>query len=368
MERNPKILKWLDRYLGIPLISCLSLFRKKRIRPETIDRVGIFAFAAIGDSILSSVLITSIKKQYPLASITIFASKANTSIYSVMTGFDKLVELPVTRPWLATPILRQNPVDILIDTSQWSRLGALYCLFAKAKWTIGFRTRGQFRAGIYDEVADHSNDCHELENFQKLLFPLSAKPSDTLALSGNLKNPAALENGLAFQKYIVIHPWASGSRSDLREWPVSSWINLAKDLIGRGVKVFISGSLADRQKAEKLAQAIDKENEVKVIAGEASFQSLCNILLHARGCISVNTGIAHLAAGLGVPTIALNGPTNPERWGILGKNATNINVPKGQGGGFLNLGFEYPQKSQYIMNLITVDSVLNALNRWDMKP
>ena len=364
MERNPKILKWLDRYLGIPLISCLSLFRKKRIRPETIDRVGIFAFAAIGDSILSSVLITSIKKQYPLASVTIFASKANVSIYSVMTGFDKLVQLPVTRPWLAAPILRQHPVDILIDTSQWSRLGALYCLFAKAKWAVGFRTPGQCRAGAYDAVVEHSNDCHELENFQKLLVPLGVNPSDTLALSGNLKNPADLENGLAVGKYIVIHPWASGSHSDLREWPASSWVSLAKDLIGRGVKVLISGSLADRQKAKKLAQAIDEGNEVKVIAGEASFQSLCNLLMHARGCISVNTGIAHLAAGLGVPTMALNGPTNPKRWGILGKNVTNINVLEGQGGGFLNLGFEYPPKSQYIMNQIMVDSVLDALNQW----
>jgi ADP-heptose:LPS heptosyltransferase len=64
-----------------------------------------------------------------------------------------------------------------------------------------------------------------------------------------------------------------------------------------------------------------------------------------------------LADHLQVPAIALNGPTNSARWGLVNPNSKNINVSKKKGGGFLNLGFEYPSSYEYAMNHITVQEV-----------
>lgn len=366
MERNAKLLKYLDRYLGIPLIALIGIFKKRRHKPKEIRSVGIFAFAAIGDSILSSVLITSIKRIWPDAKIVIFASKANAPIYSVLSGFDELVALPITKPWAALPILRKYSIDVLIDTSQWSRLGALYAALANAKWSIGFKTPEQYRAGAYDVGVEHSSQCHEIDNFKRLLNPLGIEPDSRLALAENLKDIKNLKLVAPSERYVVLHPWASGSHFQLREWPSSHWSSLAKELAKLNVDIVISGSAADELKANQLAQEINLGDKVRVIAGKASLAQFSNILLHAQACISVNTGVAHLAGSLNVPTVALNGPTNAERWGIQGKNVINLNVPKAQGGAFLSLGFEYPQNPNYIMNQLSVVTVLGALKKLDI--
>lgn len=366
MERNAKLLKYLDRYLGIPLIALIGIVKKRGHKPKEIRSIGIFAFAAIGDSILSSVLITSIKRAWPDAKIVIFASKANAQIYSVLSGFDELVALPITKPWAALPILRKYSIDVLIDTSQWSRLGALYAALANTKWSVGFNTAEQYRAGAYDIGVEHSSQCHEIDNFKRLLNPLGIESDSRLALAENLKNTNNLKLVSPSEKYIVLHPWASGSHFQLREWPSSYWSSLAKELAKLNIEIVISGSAADELKANQLAQEINLGDKVTVIAGKTSIAEFSNILLHARACISVNTGVAHLAGSLNVPTVALNGPTNADRWGIQGENAVNLNVPKAQGGAFLSLGFEYPQNPNYIMNQISVDSVLDSLNALDV--
>lgn len=362
MERNAGLLKKLDRYIGSPLLFSIGVLRRKKNLPKEINTIGIFAFAAIGDSILSSSLLPALKKKFPNAKMIIFCSKANAAIYSVIEGFDQLVVLPITNPLRSWAILKNYSVDVVIDTSQWFRLGALYAWLAKSKFSIGFRTKNQNRHYAYDEVVNHSDQIHELENFQNLLIPFGCQPSETLALRKDLRNTQELKLIQPSESYIVLHPWASGTNSAMREWPEKNWIELAHQLEKKGLKVVISGSNTDQKRAQELANQMNQDNSVEVVAGKANLMELSNMLLHAKACISVNTGIAHLSAGLEVPTVVLNGPTNSKRWGIRGKKVINLDVLKDDGGAFLNLGFEYPKHHYYIMDKISVLSVLEALS------
>ena len=365
MERDVGLLKKLDRYIGSPLLFVIGALRTKRNLPKEINTIGIFAFAAIGDSILSSSMLPVLKKRFPDAKVIIFCSKANAAIYSLIKGFDQLVILPITNPLKTWKLLRSHPLSIVIDTSQWFRLGALYAWISKARWSIGFSTPGQGRHYAYDESIIHSNQVHELENFLRLLIPLGCEPSEALALRRDLKNASELKFMQPSESYAVFHPWASGTNSAMREWPEQNWIELAYQLQEKGLKVVISGSEADQKRAQDLANQFNIENTVQVAAGKVSLKELANILLHTKACISVNTGIAHLSAALGVPTIALNGPTNSRRWGVQGKNTVNLDVSKAEGGAFLNLGFEYPTDHSYIMDKISVEAVMNALMAFD---
>lgn len=361
MERNVGLLKRVDRYVGVPLLFLIGLLRLKRNKPEVISSVGIFAFAAIGDSILSSSLLISIRNKYPAAKIIVFCSKANAAIYSLIEGFDQLVILPITDPLKACRLLRLNNVDILIDTSQWFRLGALYTWIANPKWSIGFQTRNQNRHYAYDVAVQHSDQIHERENFHALLSPLNCISSASLAIRKDLKNLELYKLSNINSPYVVLHPWASGTNSVMREWPEKNWIDLANRLAQAGLKILISGSSVDKSRAQDLVNHINLGNVVAMVAGKVSLGELANLLLHANACVSVNTGIAHLSAALEVPTVVLNGPTNSRRWGIQGGRVMNLDVSKGQGGAFLNLGFEYPPHHPYIMEKISVQMVINAL-------
>jgi ADP-heptose:LPS heptosyltransferase len=76
----------------------------------------------------------------------------------------------------------------------------------------------------------------------------------------------------------------------------------------------------------------------------------------------------HLAALLDVPMVALHGPTNPQRWGPLGRAAAVAGPGPECGCGFLNLGFEYPASPPACMERIDVSEVARLLRPMLVKP
>ena len=371
-ERGRTFLRKLDRWIGVPSLWIWSLFRHKRPQPAQFQRIGLCVFAAIGDALLASSLIADLKKAYPESKITIFATPANAVTFELIEGYDQLVLVPITKPWQAISVMRQHPVDLLIDTSQWSRIGAVVAAFSGARWTIGFETEGQNRHFAYDASVKHSPKVHELSNFGALLNPLGHH--------SNLSPPIAVSRLLETnclkirQPYVVLHPWASGNRFELREWPIDRWVDLAKRLITAGYGVVITGGPGDENRARLLCEQIGHSQDQSLInfAGKASLLETATYLQSAAAVIAVNTGTMHLAALLGAPLVALHGPTNPLRWGPVypGSPHADRTVVLGpgpnEGGAYLNLGFEYPVHPTYLMDQISVDDVVAALRKFSM--
>jgi heptosyltransferase-3 len=378
-ERGRGFLRKLDRWIGVPLLFVLGLFRSKRAKPAQFQNIGICIFAAIGDALLASCLIANIRKAYPGSKITIFATPANVSTFELIKNYDDLVVVPITQPLAAIKQVRAHPVDLLIDTSQWPRIGAVVAALSGARWTIGFETEGQHRHFSYDATVKHSPKVHELDNFRALLSPLGIEtqampPIDLSTLAGidclNIKQP-----------YLVLHPWASGNHFELREWPTSSWTALALKLIQSGYGVVITGGPGDRGRGNALYQEItrgdlglkgDSSGTVMNLAGHADLLKTAACLNGAAAVVSVNTGTMHLAALLDKPLVALHGPTNPERWGPVypgasnGQNTLVLGPGLKEGGAYLSLGFEYPENPIYLMDQISVEAVVVALRKFSI--
>ncbi|MEZ5387354.1 MAG: glycosyltransferase family 9 protein [Prosthecobacter sp.] len=100
---------------------------------------------------------------------------------------------------------------------------------------------------------------------------------------------------------IAIHV---GSGSERKNWPLENWLRLASELDGPEI-VFISGEA-------------EEERDV-TIEGRARWHSLPLTELAARlstcrAFLGHDSGISHLAAACGVPSLLLFGPTNPAVW------------------------------------------------------
>ena len=93
--------------------------------------------------------------------------------------------------------------------------------------------------------------------------------------------------------------------------------------------------------------------------GTDGFKSLARMLAHARCVVSVNTGVMHLAAIVGAPTVSINGPNRNGRWGPIGPRALGVEAP-GEGCGYLHLGFNFDGQATDCMERITVDDVAAA--------
>ena len=125
------------------------------------------------------------------------------------------------------------------------------------------------------------------------------------------------ERGIGFKvaggSDIVVHP---GSGAVEKCWPIDRWIELASQLktAGRRVRFLLGEVERDRWPAADIAR-LKSFGEVRLCE---TFLDLLGELSTAAVFIGNDSGPGHLAAIIGVPTIALFGPTDANRWRPIG--------------------------------------------------
>ena len=353
----------MDTWVGIPVLNVVAALRGRHKYPEKVGRVGMMCSMALGDTLLFSAALRSVRSHFATQHLIYFCGPQNIAAAELIPGVDELVVIDLLKPRETIRRMREQHLDLLLDFSSWQRLTALYTVFSGAHFTAGFFTPGQHRHRGYDQVTEHSRDRHEVDNFRALLRSVGiTERHEPCIVPPAVPTPELLTRG---KEVVVFHLWPSGLRSYTREWAEVRWVALAKhlaDLRDEGETLFvITGSPSDQLRSDAFVRRLREEGmDAEVFIGRDGFATLCQILIHARLVVSVNTGVMHLAAILGAPTISLNGPTNNNRWGPVGPRAVGVQ-PLGKGCGYLHFGFE-PGPTD-CMEGITVDMVLAAADR-----
>jgi heptosyltransferase III len=353
-ERGNLKLRRLDALLGVPVLLGISAFRTRRALPRRIDSVGLLRTSCIGDTVLLSAIAADLQSALPRAKLLFFAGNTNFEAARLFLHDEQVRRIPVTSPFRAAQTLRLESLDVLLDFGPWPRIDALIAALAGARCTIGFKTPGQLRHFCYDVAVSHSREVHELNNYRNLTSALGIRTTHSPRLM--VEGPPPLE----FDKYLVFHLWAGGYLSKVREWPIEGWMQLAEYAGRHDYQIVLTGARSDSEANNYLLKQIARKANVFNVAGRFNLFQTARLLLHARAVVSINTGIMHLAAALGVPTVGLNGPTSIRRWGAIGPNVRNV-TPEVSDCGYLHLGFEYKGQRLDCMQQITVDSVWQAL-------
>lgn len=358
MKRGRPTNRLLDRYIGIPVLNLLTLFRWRRKWPEVVNRVGVVVNPALGDTMLASAAVRDLRELYPRAQLIFFAAGSNIAVARMMQEIDDLVVIPMTRPWEAIQRMREARLDVLVDFTSWQRLTAMMSYLSGARFRVGFARAGQYRHRGYDATVPHLGTCHELENLRRMTAFLGTRQhlAPRLAVSGEIESVE-----FAYKRVVVFHAWASGALSMLREWPEENWVRLAERLQSPDRIFVLTGGPGDRARCEQFQQRLEQVGlTVHVQIGSRGLDEVARVLLQAELLVSVNTGIMHLGAILGTPTVALNGPNAANRWGPVGARVANVETCDGSGG-FLDLGFEFDGRN--VMDRILVESVVQASER-----
>jgi ADP-heptose:LPS heptosyltransferase len=290
-----------------------------------------------------------LRRALPHTEIVLFVGPANAGVARLVGGV-KVVTLPLTRPERAVRAVRAERVDVMLDFGAWPRLNAVLAATSGARYTVGFRTSGQGRHYCYDLPVEHSAAVHELDNYRALAraFGVESSSLPTFEPTASAELPA--------ESYVVFHLWPGGYRSELKEWPWRSWRELAERVGQNGTMIVLTGAPADRERTQAVAADLRAVNA----AGEYTFPQLVDVLAGSECVVSVNTGVMHLAAATGAPTVGLNGPTAAHRWGPLGARAAGVDSSYA-GCGYLNLGSEYRGHREDCMEGILVDAVVAAI-------
>lgn len=381
--RRKKIFRFFDRYFGIPLVLFLALFtrRKRRLPIEDIRNILFIKLAAIGDGILLIPTLRKLKNSFPDSKITFMCSDINLSVIEKIPYVDRIINCRVY-DFLKNPMnfyrfvkeLRKTKYEVVIDAGQWERINSLITIFTKRDYSIGFRTKGQWKHVVNDAVVAHSRTKHEVENFMDLLMPLGIVPVsgeydyDELQLEFFLKpehrefrDKFWKENNLEDKTVICFHP-GCGENGKPREWALENYINvgLRLHLADKNIVIIITGTNFEKYLCDPLHVAL-KDFAINT-AGMFTLEQTAALVERSVLMLCSNTGILHVSTCVGTRTLGLHGPTNPAKWGAYNKSAITIQSSK-----FcspcLYLGHDYGCNTPTCMKEITSDEVYMEIRK-----
>jgi heptosyltransferase-1 len=162
---------------------------------------------------------------------------------------------------------------------------------------------------------------HAIERLRQL-FAKALKynlPETPLEYGINKENLSQAKIQLS-KDYLIFIPNTSCAT---KHWPNYFWSLLIKEMTHHGVSVFIPwGNENERKNANRLIN----KNPIAQVLPYLNLNEMAAVLANAKAVVAVDTGLSHLSAALGIPTIVLYGSTNPALIGTIGPSQFHIKM------------------------------------------
>lgn len=219
--------------------------------------------------------------------------------------------------------LQTDAYDLVLDTQGLIKSGLITRLarLAPAGRRVGFAAlaaREPLAARFYDAGLVIPKNLHAVLRNRGLAAAAVGHLPDLPLAYGIAAAPLAA-GWLPERPYAVL--LTATSRSD-KGWPAADWIALAAALAARGLGLVLpAGTAAERA----LTTQLSRRMAGAVPAPALSITEIAGLCAGASLVVGVDTGITHLAAALGVPTLALFAASDPQLTGVLaGECAVNL--------------------------------------------
>jgi heptosyltransferase-3 len=281
----------------------------------------VICIQRIGDVLLITPLISSLKNAYPNSKIDLLVFQGTEGIIVGNPHVNEVIAFKrkTTRLERMREIrMLWNSYDISISTIPSDRARIYGWAASKRHFGTHSEKDGVFvKKLMFKSVKFNNNNIHTVEMNLKICellgiekkFEIIAPISEDQASIDEFNHP-----------YAVIHPYPKFS---YKEWEKLEWIKLLNYLIKRKITVYISGG-SDLKEIEYCKSLVISDDTIS-IAGQYSFAEITQIIASAVVFIGIDTSVTHLAAATGVKVIAIYGPTNPIKWGPWPKITNNPN-------------------------------------------
>ena len=312
------ILKKIDKLIS-RLIYCLPRCSgAQNPRKTDIRRILFIRPGGIGDAVLLIPTILVIKRNYPAAVIDLLAEKRNAAVFCLCPPIQNVFSYESPRELLKA--LRTD-YDIVVDAEQWHRLSAVIARLTRAPWIIGFSTNERER--LLTHPVAYSNYDFEADSFCHLVEPLGITVKNEERQFLNVPDASVKKAGILLEKYsekpfIAIFP---GSSIPEKQWGIGNFAKLALELSQAGFPIIVIGGEKERAVGEEMTCGLDALN----LAGKTSLVETAAVIVKSTLVVSGDSGVLHIAAGLGKPTVSLFGPSNSKKWAPRGHRHIVIN-------------------------------------------
>ncbi len=326
-------------------------------------KIMLFRPGALGDTILTFPALLVLRQTFPGAHITAIGNAPALALARDAGLVDKVYsfDLPWWAELFAEDGIRAPEARQMLEGTD---LAVLWLrdqegLVARSLFALGIPQVLSFPGRPAEGQRLHAAD-YLLATLAPVLggMPPADVPVFPLALSPQAARWAASEwsqRWLLGQRVLVLHPGSGGPR---KCWPPERYAALAERFLREDWRILLLRGPADEMAVAEVLRVL-REGSPTVIGGRVqllttrAFSDLASLLSRATLYVGNDSGVSHLSAVVGTPTLALFGPTDPAVW-----------APRGPRVAVLWAGqVEYGQVQPAEMSALSVEEVYTAALR-----
>jgi lipopolysaccharide heptosyltransferase III len=266
----------------------------------TVKKILFVGLSSVGDVVMTTPVLKSLQNEYPDALFDIVVDKRGTGLYKNYPRLNRLYLKDKDRPLRGVPDLLlqlwKNKYDLVVDVRTD---GLAYLLRAKKRYTKWFAK---------------SYGPHAVENLMGVIAGIHGDkkiPNASVWPSGADKEYAEKELSVFENKDKLLAISVGDSRKPIKTWPANNFIDLikrhGKDFSG----VIFLGSSFEAKETEAVAGSIDLPC-INTVGN--SLLEAATILEKSYLYIGPDSGLGHIAAAVGTPTISFFSHVTPEQY------------------------------------------------------
>ena len=302
----------------------------------------------IGDAVLSTGLLSHLIERHPEARLTIAVGPAAAPLFEAVPGLERL---------------------LVVQKRRWAlHWAALYARVMACRWDLVVDLRGSalawlLRARERRVMGKGEAAEHKVRQLGKV-FQLDPPPGPRLWIAP--RHERAAEALLPPGAPVLAIGPAANWRG--KEWRAERFAELARRLTGPegplpGARVAVLAAAHERAQAEPVLAAIPPQRRIDLV-GRAELLTAAAVLRRCALFVGNDTGLMHIAAASGVPTLGLFGPSPVEQYAPWGRCTAWVCTELPRSAMFPS-GFDH-RTTDTLMDSLSVDAVEAAVRRlWE---
>ncbi len=292
-------------------------------------KIAVFRALQLGDILCSIPAIRVAKKNFPHAQIYVLGLKHMKSLVLRYPFVDAFVHFP-GYPGLPEQVVTVDEVELFVQHMCEMQFDLLIQMHGNGTVVndLLYRCEASRLVGYCPDQLGSNADwmvypdgIHEVARHLALTkyLGLSVSPEDYEMdfplYAEDRENFRALKESYGLHRYAVVHV---GSRSALRQWPLSHFLVLAEHLMQQGLQLVLTGTEEERSRVNEMQRMIGRK--VISLVSKTGLGELGCLLQEAEILVCNCTGISHMAAALKTKSIVISLDGEPERWGPMNHN------------------------------------------------
>jgi heptosyltransferase-3 len=274
-------------------------------------RILVVALRRLGDVLLTTPLIHSLRRAHPNAAIDVLVFAGTEGILAGNPDVACVITMPA-RPTTAETFAFVRKLWRRYDVALSTQSGDRPTLFA---WAAGRRSIGlvegdnvgsRVKRFALSQPVETVRDTHRVREMLHLAEAMDVSAVAEVVAPRGAERPGAAPEG----PYAVIH---AVPMFRYKRWTDAGWRELAAGLAARGLAVVATGGPGEAER--RYLDGVWSGADVQRRDGVLSWPELAALIGGAAAFVGPDTSVTHLAAATGAPTVALYGPTNPRLWG-----------------------------------------------------